>query len=90
MKTLAQNFGEIKADYAAATPNRFRRRRNGLYGSADAHITQARYLELIEYARALIVTTALLASWLTVPSITSWVSAISLNRKPEFPNSING
>jgi lambda family phage portal protein len=53
--TLAEAFTEIKADYAAATQSRFRRRRTGIPASGasgDYHYrNESDYLRIMEYAR---------------------------------------
>lgn len=49
--TLAGSFQQVKADYAAAMPSRFRRNRNGLGGTADAHITDEQFRRVREYVR---------------------------------------
>lgn len=50
--SMMEAFSDLRADYAAAQPSRFRRTRTGLYGSADAHYANERkFLEMREYAR---------------------------------------
>lgn len=45
-------LADIRADYAAAQPSKFRRTRRNLGGNADAHYaTEAKFLEVREYVR---------------------------------------
>lgn len=45
-------MGEMRSDYAAMRPSRFRRQRQGMGGTADAHYaSDARFSEMREYAR---------------------------------------
>lgn len=48
---MISTFQTVKANYAAATSSRFRRTRNGLGGTADAHITQSQLWKIREYVR---------------------------------------
>ena len=53
MSEITRNFQKGKADYAAGTETRFRRKRQGLGGRADAHLTDAQFWTIREYARAM-------------------------------------
>ncbi|HYE19922.1 MAG TPA: phage portal protein [Tepidisphaeraceae bacterium] len=52
IQAVHQAFTDIRADYAAAQPSRFRRTRRNLGGNADAHYySEAKFLEMREYVR---------------------------------------
>lgn len=49
---LARDFGNLKSDYAASTPSRFRRNRNGLWGSGDSHVAnEFQFIRMREFVR---------------------------------------
>ena len=52
IQSVSKAFAEIKNDYAAAQPSRFRRTRRNLGGNADAHYqNETKFLEIREYVR---------------------------------------
>jgi lambda family phage portal protein len=52
IQRIHRAFADIRNDYAAAQPSRFRRTRRNLGGNADAHYaTEAKFLEVREYVR---------------------------------------
>jgi hypothetical protein len=64
-------FADIRNDYAAAQPSRFRRTRRNLGGNADAHYqNEAKFLEMREYVRDMDRNDAIIRRRSTAPSRT--------------------